>query len=392
MNNSIAHNSTPDSSTPTNGNPTHSASPSVHNAMKLCEAPGFQRHQWVWWIFSLYYFIPAFYLPFGWLSHSLIVLAYAVFLLLCIITAKVNRAKAWQPISALILLAAATSYITPGASSFFSYIGFFIGFCFATRQFVIYLIALILGIIALHFSSQYPIPYFLFPALTGVGTIGMIGIVERMRYQARIKELQSHHEIRQLAMIAERERIARDLHDILGHTLSSVVLKAELADKLLQQNRIDDARQHMEDLHKIARESLSLVRQTVSGYKHRGLSSEVCQLCEKLRTNGFTVDLNGKIPQLIPQAETALILALTELTTNILRHSNGNHCTLTFDDSSDNLLISLKDNGVTDTITPGNGLRGIQERLEALTGNLYTEIKDGCHFVITLPLQELVRS
>src|SRR5690606_11944470 len=118
-----------------------------------------------------------------------------------------------------------------------------------------YLIGLVLLIIILHFTTGYPFPYFLFPALTGVGTIGMIGIVERLRYQSRIKELQSHQEIRQLAMIAERERIARDLHDILGHTLSSVVLKAELADKLLQQNRVDDARQHMEDLHKIARES-----------------------------------------------------------------------------------------------------------------------------------------
>lgn len=377
---------------PAEGNTIHTASPTVHRAMALCEAPGHQRHQWVWWVFSLYYFIPAFYLPFDWFKHSLIMLAYGVFLLLCVVTAKVNRDRAWQPISALILLAAFTSFITPGASSFFSYIGFFIGFCFATRQFIISLVGLILLIVALHFSTRYPVPYFLFPALTGVGTIGMIGIVERMRYQARVKELQSHQEIRQLAMIAERERIARDLHDILGHTLSSVVLKAELADKLLQQSRIDEARQQMEDLHKIARESLSLVRQTVSGYKHRGLSSEVCLLCEKLRASGFTVDLNGNIPQLIPQAETALILALTELTTNVLRHSNGNHCELSFDQSAESIKISLKDNGVTNAINPGNGLQGIQERLEALAGELYTELKDGCRFVITLPSQKLVRS
>lgn len=395
VNNNIGNNTASDSTgynSPSASNPNHAASPTVHRAMALCEVPGHQRHQWVWWVFSLYYFIPAFYLPFDWLKHSLIMLAYAVFLLLCVITAKVNRDRAWQPIIALVLLAAVTSYVTPGASSFFSYIGFFIGFCFTTRQFIISLVGLILLIIALHFSARYPVPYFLFPALTGVGTIGMIGIVERMRYQARVKELQSHQEIRQLAMIAERERIARDLHDLLGHTLSSVVLKAELADKLLQQSRIDEARQQMEDLHKIARESLSLVRQTVSGYKHRGLSSEVCQLCEKLRANGFTVDLNGNIPQLIPQAETALILALTELTTNVLRHSNGNHCELNFDQSSESIKISLRDNGVADTINPGNGLQGIQERLEALAGELYTELKDGCRFVITLPLQKLVRS
>lgn len=364
---------------------------SIYQSLKLCEAPDYQRHQWIWWIFSLYYFIPAFYIPFSWLTHSLIVLAYLAFILLSYVTTTIKRPNAWQPISGLILLAAATSYITPGASSFFSYAGFFIGFCFTTRHFLVCLAGLITLIIGLHFSNNYPFPYFLFPALTGVVTIGMVGIIERVRYQAKMKDLQSHQEIRQLAMIAERERIARDLHDILGHTLSSVVLKAELADKLLAQNQIADARQHMKDLHKIARESLSLVRQTVSGYKHRGLSNEVFQLCEKLRASGFTVDLSGEIPQLVPQAETALILALTELTTNILRHSNGNHCTLVFDQSNERLRISLKDNGIAKEITPGNGLRGIQERLEGLTGELYTEIKDGCHFIISLPSQDLVR-
>lgn len=364
----------------------------VHQALKLFEPPDYQRHQWIWWIFSLYYFIPAFYLPFNWLTHSLIVLAYLAFILLSYITTSISRPKAWRPIAGLVLLAAVASYLTPGASSFFSYAGFFIGFYFSTRRFLYWLFGLVALIIGLHFSNNYPFPYFLFPGLTGVVTIGMVGIIERVRHEAKLKDQRSLQEIRQLAMIAERERIARDLHDILGHTLSSVVLKAELADKLLQQNQIAEARQQMKDLHKIARESLSLVRQTVSGYKHRGLPSEVFQLCEKLRASGFTVDLSGDIPQLVPQAETALILALTELTTNILRHSNGDHCTLIFDQSEARLRISLKDNGITEEITPGNGLRGIQERLEGLTGELYTEIKDGCHFVISLPSHELVRT
>src|SRR5690606_21535545 len=132
------------------------------------------------------------------------------------------------------------------------------------------------------------------------------------------------------AVIAERERIARDLHDILGHTLSSIALKAELAEKLLILDKRDEAKQHVSELHQIARNTLSLVRQTVSGYKHRGLSGEVMELCDKLRQNGFVVELTGEIPQLTPRAETALILALTELTTNVLRHSNGNHCQIVF--------------------------------------------------------------
>lgn len=358
----------------------------------LCETPACHRHQWIWWIFSLYYFIPAFYYPFSWTRHSLILGAYLLFLFLCFVTASSRRIRAWQPIAGIIILACATAYITSGASSFFSYAGFFIGFCFTIRLFVVWLIAIVLIIVALHFHFHYPIPHFLFPALTGVGTIGLVGVIERMRFQAKIKEQQSHQEIRQLAMIAERERIARDLHDILGHTLSSVVLKAELADKLLQQNHITEARQHMEDLHKIARESLSLVRQTVSGYKHRGLSGEVIQLCEKLRESGFTVELTGEVPQVSAKAETALILALTELTTNIMRHSDGNHCALIFDQAEGTIRVSVSDNGSIKSLTPGNGLQGIEERMQTLAGQLFTDLKDGCRFVITLPEHQLTQA
>jgi two-component system sensor histidine kinase DesK len=358
----------------------------ANQTLTLCQAD--HRHQWIWWVFSLYYFIPAFYMPFSWLTHSLILLAYLGFLLISFIATTTKPAKVWQPLTGLLLWSVATSYLTSGASSFFPYLGFFIGFCFSTRQFLLGQAGLILLLLGLQLIHNYSHPYFLFPGLTGVVTIGMVGILERVRYQAKIRDQQSHQEIRQLAMIAERERIARDLHDILGHTLSSVVLKAELADKLLQQHRNDEARQQMEDLHKIAREALSLVRQTVSGYKHRGLSSEVFQLCEKLRESGFAVDVAGDIPQLPPQAETAVILALTELTTNVLRHSNGDQCALTFSQRNGQLNISLTDNGVTNEIIPGNGLQGIQERLHALAGKLNTEIKEGCRFVITLPSPE----
>lgn len=201
--------------------------------------------------------------------------------------------------------------------------------------------------------------------------------------------IQSRQEIEQLAIIAERERIARDLHDILGHTLSSIALKAELAEKLLKQSKQEQAEQHLSELHQIARNSLSLVRQTVSGYKHRGLSGEVMELCDKLRQNGFVVELAGEIPQLSPRAETAVILALTELTTNILRHSKGNHCQIEFSRNHDQLLVCMRDNGAVEKLVPGNGLTGIKERLQALAGDLHASVHRGCEFLISLPAHEL---
>ena len=208
---------------------------------------------------------------------------------------------------------------------------------------------------------------------------------------ARFNLLKSHQEIEQLAVIAERERIARDLHDILGHTLSSIALKAELAEKLLAQEKHEAAKQHLSELHQIARNSLSLVRQTVSGYKHRGLSGEVMELCERLRQKGFVVELNGDIPQLSPRAETAVILALTELTTNILRHSKGDHCQIEFSKHCDRIQVTMRDNGNVKSLVPGNGLQGIQERLHALAGDLQSSINKGCEFIISLPSRELHR-
>lgn len=354
-----------------------------------CTSPIHSAKSWIWLVFSLYYFVPVYYMPFTPLAQMLLVGVYCVFVALYLWGISAKPEQVWKPVLAIVLLAFAITPYTPGSSTFFSYLGFLVGFTYRTKIWLLITGLLVATIIAMHYQFNYPFPFFAFPALSGLATIGIIGYVEKMRMEARISQQKSHQEIEQLAVIAERERIARDLHDILGHTLSSIALKAELAEKLLAQEKTEQAQQHLSELHQIARNSLSLVRQTVSGYKHRGLSGEVMELCEKLRQNGFVVDLNGDIPQLSPRAETALILALTELTTNVLRHSNGNYCQIEFQQICDKIVVRMHDNGEVKALIPGNGLQGIQERLNALTGNLQSSINKGCEFVISLPRREL---
>jgi two-component system sensor histidine kinase DesK len=361
----------------------------MHKSSTDCTRSIYSAKSWVWLFFSLYYFVPLYYIPFEGLQLSILMGVYCVFVGLYLWAITLNANQVWKAILALCLLAIATSAYTPGASTFFSYIGFLIGFSYRTKIWLSLLVLLTLVIAVLHYLLKYPIPFFALPAFSGVFTISIIGYVERMRFEVRISQQKSHEEIEQLAVIAERERIARDLHDILGHTLSSIALKAELAEKLLALDKQDQAKQHVSELHQIARNTLSLVRQTVSGYKHRGLSGEVMELCDKLRQNGFVVELTGEIPQLTPRAETALILALTELTTNVLRHSNGNHCQIVFRHSCDKILVSMRDNGRVNALVPGNGLQGIQERLNALAGDLQSSIHKGCEFIISLPRREL---
>ena len=354
-----------------------------------CAGSIYSTKSWIWLIFSLYYFVPVYYMPFSPLARVLLVGVYCLFVSLYLIAITLKPQHVWKPLLGIVFLAVVITPYTPGSSTFFSYVGFLVGFTYRTRTWLAITALLSALIVAMHYQFNYPFPYFVFPALSGLATIGIIGYIEKLRLEARISQLKSHQEIEQLAVIAERERIARDLHDILGHTLSSIALKAELAEKLLQQEKHEHAKQHLFELHQIARNSLSLVRQTVSGYKHRGLSGEVMELCEKLRQNGFVVDLNGEIPQLTPRAETAIILALTELTTNVLRHSNGNHCQIEFQQECNKILVRMRDNGEVENLTPGNGLQGIQERLHALAGELQSSIHAGCEFVISLPRNEL---
>ena len=359
--------------------------------MKNCSPSPYSDKSWIWLIFSLYYFVPLYYMPLNPIGNTLLIGAYFIFIAIFLWASTLSRRQVWMPILGIILLALVITPYTPGSSTFFTYVAFLIGFCYSTRIYLAITGLLIGLIVALQFHFDYPIPFFALPAISGVITVSAWGYIEKLRFDARIRWIQSRQEIEQLAVIAERERIARDLHDILGHSLSSIALKAELAEKLLIQNKPQDAQQHLSELHQVARNSLSLVRQTVSGYKHRGLSGEVMELCDKLRQKGFMVELTGEIPQLSPRAETAMILALTELTTNILRHSKGNHCHIEFSRDDEKVLVCMRDNGIVKKLVPGKGLTGIQERLQAVAGDLKSSITSGCEFLISLPAYELQR-
>lgn len=361
--------------------------------MQQCVDP-YRSKSWVWLIFSIYYFIPLYYVSYTPAEILLQLMAYITFIGLYLWTFSLTRCKAWMPILLITFIAISISPLTVGSSTFFSFLGVLISYTYSTRTTLILLagyISIILWFQFVYYES-YPFKFFALPALMGLVTTSIVGYMEKLREQHRNQTLKSNQEIRQLAVIAERERIARDLHDILGHTLSSIALKAELSEKLLTQEKTEEAKEHIRDLHQIARNSLSLVRQTVSGYKHRGLTGEVIDLCEKLRQQGFIVDLRGKIPTLSPRAETAIILSLTELTTNLLRHSNASHCEIHFIDDEKNLRICVQDNGKVKEINQGNGLQGIQERLSALAGELLIDITNGCRFDIRIPKSEIIQA
>ena len=130
-----------------------------------------------------------------------------------------------------------------------------------------------------------------------------------------------------LATLAERERIGRDLHDLLGHTLSVVALKSELARKLIDRD-LDAARAEIGEVERVARDALSQVRHAVSGIRSTALGAELLAATALLEAQGVKVKCETENVKLTHDRETALALSLREAATNIRRHSGASGVTM----------------------------------------------------------------
>ena len=192
-------------------------------------------------------------------------------------------------------------------------------------------------------------------------------------------------EIEHLAKTAERERIARDLHDLLGHTLSLITLKAELARKLVDRDP-QRAKQEMLDVEQTSRAALADVREAITGYRGEGLAAELIRARKTLETAGVVVHSDISELPLTPAQETVLALALREAITNVVRHAQAQQCSVRLQREDDVCTLEIADNGRGADAPEGNGLRGMRERLEALGGSLQRQIQSGTRLVIHLPL------
>jgi two-component system, NarL family, sensor histidine kinase DesK len=275
--------------------------------------------------------------------------------------------------------------INTGASSFFIYSAAFLPFTIASVPIIITIfLAQTLGLLAegllLHIN--------LIALLLTISLMLIVGasntfIARQKRADAKLRMAQE--EIEQLAALAERERIARDLHDVLGHTLSVIVLKAELAGRLIER---DPQRAALEigDVEKTARTALSEVRQAIGGYRSQGLNAEMELARNTLQAAGVALACESPVPQLNAAEETVLCLAVREAVTNIVRHANATHCRVRFATSGDgyhSLLIT--DDGNPPNLQEGNGLRGMRERVQSLGGRLSITTDPGVSLLIELP-------
>jgi two-component system sensor histidine kinase DesK len=197
-----------------------------------------------------------------------------------------------------------------------------------------------------------------------VGGMAMWGVVQIIQ---RNRELDAaRQEIARLAVEDERNRFARDLHDILGHSLTVVAVKAELAGRLVRLDP-DRAEAEITDVERLAREALADVRTAVDGYRDVTLAAELANARSALSAAGIDADLPNAIDD-VPVAKRELFgWVVREGVTNVVRHSGASTCRVRIDPTS----VTITDDGVPATPDGlGHGLRGLRERAEALGGSL----------------------
>lgn len=224
----------------------------------------------------------------------------------------------------------------------------------------------------------------------GLG-LDMIGVA---RMGSAIRELQTaRRELARLAVIEERERLSRDLHDLLGQTLSMITLKSELARHLVTEDA-DRCAQELSEIERVARHTLREVREAVAGYRQPRLESELEGARQLLEAAGITYQIDS-ITEALPLALDAMLAwAVREGVTNVIRHSRARLCLihLTRKDGTVEVEV-LSDVGhqeqAESTTRPGLGLAGLRERVSALGGHMETgslTLSDKEHFRLRVEL------
>ena len=221
----------------------------------------------------------------------------------------------------------------------------------------------------------------LFSVIVGVACIHA---AEQRRAHTRLQQAYEQNE--RLAKIAERERIARDLHDVLGHTLSLIALKSQLASKLADRDP-QRAVAEIRDVEQIARTSLDELRAAVAGYRAAGIPQELAHARDVLSSAGLRVDCEAEEDvRLAPAQESVLALAIREAVTNVVRHARATVVRLRLAHAGDACRFEIEDDGVGGAATEGLGLSGMRERVESHGGSLERTTDRGTRLVVTLPL------
>ncbi len=225
----------------------------------------------------------------------------------------------------------------------------------------------------LAFGGAVAVGWLVGDGLTGGDLFGMAAISVAMRGQfwlvrANSQLRDAREELARLAVAAERERMARDLHDVLGHSLTTITVKAGLARRLLESGDAGRAAEEVVDMERLGRQALAEVRSTVSANRVASLGRELAGAREALRAAGIAAELPGAVDDVPADRQQAFAHVVREGVTNTIRHSGASRCTVRLTPMS----VEVVDDGVGSPAgaPAGHGISGLGERLAAVGGRV----------------------
>ncbi|HEX3583337.1 MAG TPA: sensor histidine kinase [Thermoanaerobaculia bacterium] len=289
---------------------------------------------------------------------------------------------------AMTLLGVVWMPFNPGSGTFFIYAAAFAPYIGSARTSIIAITLIEATTVAIAMLTHLSLINAVWP-IVFVILIGATNMHHASAERSNARLRLAHDEIAHLAKVAERERIARDLHDLLGHTLSLIVLKSELAAKLAERD-IERARAEIRDVERISRDALAEVRAAVGGFRSEGLQGEIDRAREALRAGNIALEATIDEIPLPPAREAVLALAIREGVTNIIRHAYARRCTIALSRTADGDHLLIADDGRGTSANFGNGLSGMRERVLSLGGTLTLERAGGTRLKIDLPADERI--
>lgn len=232
-----------------------------------------------------------------------------------------------------------------------------------------------------HFLFNFPFLIVLFAAPFGIRSLN-----RQMELEKKLEE--ANEKIRTLIKGEERERILRDLHDTLGHTLSMITLQSQLVQKFIDKDN-KRAKEAAGDIEKTSRSALRQMRELVSTMRTTTIMEELSQMERILAAADILLHQKGmtdfnSIPLL---KQNIIAMCLREAATNVVKHSRAKNCTVEMTIANGKIVVKVEDDGIgfPDSLQEGNGLRGMRERLALIEGELFISKGRKAKIMMTIP-------